>query len=308
MMNGKLFVMGAPAVIFDSLEPEWQARLEYVDSFLQFPKGRWRQLTRWLVVGRLPLPRRCLYAWFPQQGLDHLLQATAADRVLLYECANYRMLKAVRQLLPRTTVCFIYYCNPIRTLFGHPERELAAIARLGFRLSTFDPDDARRYGLELTGQYFCHPARLPEGRAATTDCFFCGLPKDRQATLDRLRRRLEEAGLVCDFIIPTTAGEKIGYDEYLRRLSRARCVVDICQQGQRGLTRRPLEALFYDKKLITDNPMIRTYDFYNPENILIFGEDSADALKAFVRQPLSPVPRAVKDRYDVRQWLRRYME
>ena len=84
-MNGKLYILGAPPCIFSGLTPELQQRMEYVDNFLHFPQEKWKQLTHALLVGRLPLPRPVLYTWFSRKGLDHLLQATAADRVLLYE-------------------------------------------------------------------------------------------------------------------------------------------------------------------------------------------------------------------------------
>lgn len=304
-MNGKLYILGAPPCIFSGLAPELQQRMEYVDNFLHFPKEKWKQLTHALLVGRLPLPRPVLYTWFSRKGLDHLLQATAADRVLLYEGTNWRTLRAIKSLLPAATRCFIYYCNPIRSIFRRPEQELAAIARLGYRLSTFDPEDAARYGLTLTGQYFRYPeGPLPEEK---TDCFFCGLPKDRAEELEQLRRLLVSNGWQCRFIIPQRNEQRISYADYLSQLATSRCVIDICQKDQVGLTRRPLEALFYGKKLITNNPKIQEYDFYNSKNIFIFGKNSTDGLNDFLRQPIEPVPTNVKDKYDINGWIRHYL-
>ena len=303
-MNGKLYIIGAPPAIFSGLTPDLQARMEYVDNFLHYPKERWRQLARGLLVGRAPLPRRFLCSCL--KGLDHLLQATAADSVLLYEGTNLRILRALKTLLPPETRCHVYYCNPIRTVFRHPEQELSAIARLGYRLSTFDPEDARRYHLELTGQYF----RYPEGPlpSPTSDCFFCGLPKDRAGELHCLRALLEAGGWKCDFVIPTDNQQKISYTEYLQRLAASRCVVDICQKGQAGLTRRPLEALFYGKKLITNNEKIMGYDFYNSKNVFIFEKDLTDCLNDFLRQPMEPVPMTIKNKYDINGWIRHYLQ
>ena len=304
-MNGKLYIIGAPPAIFSGLTPELQQRMEYVDNFLHFPTGKWKQLTHGLLVGRVPLPRHVLYTWFSRRGLDHLLQATAADRVLLYEATNIRVLRVLRSLLPAATPCYIYYCNPIRTIFRRPEQELAAIARLGFHLSTFDPDDARQYHLELTGQYF----RYPQGPLPPPDhdCFFCGLPKDRADELEQLRTLLEGNGWKCRFIIPKCNEQKISYSDYLSQLASCRCVIDICQKDQSGLTRRPLEALFFGKKLITNNAKIREYNFYNPKNVFIFEKNSTDGLNDFLRQPTVPVPTAVKDKYDINGWIRQYL-
>ena len=61
---------------------------------------------------------------------------------------------------------------------------------------------------------------------------------------------------------------------------------EIVQPGQGGLTIRTLEALFYNKKLITNNESITEYDFYNADNIFIYKEQDCniDALKSFLKK------------------------
>lgn len=307
-MSGKLYVMGAPRYIFDGLHPELQQRIEYVSSFLNFPKSKWKQITRYLVVGRIPLPKQVLYLWFSAQELNHLLQADAYDRILLYECCNVRALRTIKTLLPKQTVCYIYYCNPIHTIFRQPEKQLKQIHQLGFRLSSFDPHDASKYHLDSAGQYFCYPHDDNTPPAPSSDCFFCGLPKDREEDLLLLRQTMEAGGLKCNFIIPKLPAEKITYPEYLRQLSASRCVVDICQQNQTGLTRRPLEALFYQKKLITNNPHIKEYNFYNPANILILQETpNIRQIKEFMARPMAEIPESIRRQYDINQWIDQFL-
>lgn len=139
-----------------------------------------------------------------------------------------------------------------------------------------------------------------------TDCFFCGLPKDRAAELARLSDVLRAAGCTCDFVMPERAEEHLVGEQYYSRLREARCVVDIVQSHQHGLTKRPLEALFYGKKLITNNPCVRHEAFYDSHNVFILGEDDDRRLAAFVREPPRPVARSIMDRYDVNLWIRRF--
>ena len=216
-----------------------------------------------------------------------------------------RVLRAIRPYLPQGVPCYIYYCNPVSTTFRHPAEELQAIRALGYRLTSFDPCEAERYGMECTGQYFRYPARRTD--EISSDCFFCGLPKDRAGLLHDLRTRLESEGMRCDFVIPRTPSEKLTYPRYLDRLARTRCVIDICQRGQTGLTRRPLEALFYDKKLLTNNPQIAAYDFYRPQNVFILGKDPIDRLRTFMESPLAEVPESIRASYDVNEWIRHYL-
>ena len=300
-----LYVISPPREIFEGIRPEVKQHIVMQPDFLRYPSGRFKGITRSLLAGRIPLPKRILYYWFPKKYFDRIIHAEAGDAILIYEACNVRVLRAIRPYLPEGVPCYIYYCNPVGTTFRRPAEELQAIRALGYRLTSFDPCEAERYGMACTGQYFRYPEHQPDN--IDSDCFFCGLPKDRAGTLQRLRTRLEAEGLTCDFVIPRTPAEKLTYPQYLDRLARTRCVIDISQKGQTGLTRRPLEALFYGKKLLTDNPEIARYDFYCPQNVFILGKDPEEQLRAFIESPLAEVPETVRAAYDVNEWIRHYL-
>lgn len=300
-----LYVISPPREIFEGIRPEVKQHIVMLPDFLRYPSGRFKGITRSLLAGRIPLPKRILYYWFPKKYFDRIIHAEAGDAILIYEACNVRVLRAIRPYLPEGVPCYIYYCNPVGTTFRRPAEELQAIRALGYRLTSFDPCEAERYGMACTGQYFRYPEHQPDN--IDSDCFFCGLPKDRAGTLQRLRTRLEAEGLTCDFVIPRTPAEKLTYPQYLDRLARTRCVIDISQKGQTGLTRRPLEALFYGKKLLTDNPEIVRYDFYRPQNVFILGKDPEEQLRAFIESPLAEVPETVRAAYDVNEWIRHYL-
>ena len=300
-----LYVISPPREIFEGIRPEVKQHIVMQPDFLRYPSGRFKGITRSLLAGRIPLPKRILYYWFPKKYFDRIIHAEAGDAILIYEACNVRVLRAIRPYLPEGVPCYIYYCNPVGTTFRRPAEELQAIRALGYRLTSFDPCEAERYGMAYTGQYFRYPEHQPDN--IDSDCFFCGLPKDRAGTLQCLRTRLEAEGLTCDFVIPRTPAEKLTYPLYLDRLARTRCVIDISQKGQTGLTRRPLEALFYGKKLLTDNPEIARYDFYRPQNVFILGKDPEEQLRAFIESPLAEVPETVRAAYDVNEWIRHYL-
>jgi hypothetical protein len=300
-----LYVVSPPREIFEGIRPEVKQHIVMLPDFLRYPSGRFKGITRSLLAGRIPLPKRILYYWFPKKHFDRIIHAEAGDAILIYEACNVRVLRAIRPYLPEGVPCYIYYCNPVGTTFRRPAEELQAIRALGYRLTSFDPCEAERYGMACTGQHFRYPEHQPDN--IDSDCFFCGLPKDRAGTLQRLRTRLEAEGLTCDFVIPHTPAEKLTYPQYLDRLARTRCVIDISQKGQTGLTRRPLEALFYGKKLLTDNPEIARYDFYRPQNVFILGKDPEEQLRAFIESPLAEVPESVRAAYDVNEWIRHYL-
>ena len=67
-----------------------------------------------------------------------------------------------------------------------------------------------------------------------------------------------------------------------------------------------MEALFLEKKLITNNKDIKNYDFYNPSNIFILGENNIEDIKEFINKPYEKVEQKIIDYYDFEQWLSRF--
>ena len=95
----------------------------------------------------------------------------------------------------------------------------------------------------------------------------------------------------------------INYSQNLENVRNSKCVLDIVQRGQSGLTLRPIEALLNSKKLITDNVAVERYDFYDPRNIFILGKDDESRIKEFVDSPFVEVPELVIEKYEFGNWL-----
>lgn len=93
------------------------------------------------------------------------------------------------------------------------------------------------------------------------------------------------------------------YDVMLEIFAQSRCIIDIAHPGQTGLSMRPFEAMAVKSKLITTNQMIRSYDFYDGNNIYI-----ADPKKIqmppddFLDAPYRDVPEEIYCRYSVASW------
>ncbi len=61
--------------------------------------------------------------------------------------------------------------------------------------------------------------------------------------------------------------DKMEYKEYLQRLDKSKCLLDVLQGESRGFTLR-VEALVYGKKLITTNSEILNAPFYDARQFL----------------------------------------
>lgn len=162
----------------------------------------------------------------------------------------------------------------------------------GISMSTYDPGDSRKYGIELTyGQEFPRSyilAKLP----IEYDVFYVGADKGRGDYLVELRNKMEAMGLKTKFIITKDGrlsrnkeyySRRISYSETLEYDRKSRAIINIIMPGQEGPTRRDFEAIFLKCKLITNNRNIKDFDFYEKENVFIIGEDDFFRLPAFVR-------------------------
>lgn len=93
--------------------------------------------------------------------------------------------------------------------------------------------------------------------------------------------------------------------EVEERILSSGILLDIQKEDQQGLSFRVFEALGYDKKLITSNKDVVTYDFYNPANILIIDKNDPVIPEAFLHTPYEPVPEEIKNKYRRDQWINR---
>lgn len=140
------------------------------------------------------------------------------------------------------------------------------------------------------------------------DFCFVGKDKGRMALLNRIKQETEQLGYKTHIEIQgikkvkprrgTQSGRTLCYTDYLNKQLNCRCIIDINQPDQQGLTLRPLEALLYEKKLLTNNQNIREEAFFHPDNIfLIKDETDYSAIKTFMDKPYTKVAPQLVNQY-----------
>ena len=87
---------------------------------------------------------------------------------------------------------------------------------------------------------------------------------------------------------------------------RARCLLEWTQAKQTGLTIRSLEALFFDKKLITNNPWVKQQAFYHPARAFILGQEDLEQITDFLAAPMLPIANDEPTRHDFAHWVRQF--
>lgn len=99
--------------------------------------------------------------------------------------------------------------------------------------------------------------------------------------------------------------KKICHKDLPKHYKNSKALLDLTRENQHGLSFRVFEAMALEKKIITDNVIIKNYDFYNPNNILILDETCSNLTKDFFDQPYEKVPNEIYQYYTLDSWVDR---
>lgn len=147
---------------------------------------------------------------------------------------------------------------------------------------SYDRQDADKYNLGFHNTVFSK-IKFENNSSEESDVFFIGQNKGRLPLLNELYNKLTSVGLKCKFILIDVPEEerlgignieyidkKVPYKDILSYVENTKCLLEILQPGAVGITYRTLEAIAYDKKLLTNNNSISDTGLYDPKNVIIF--------------------------------------
>lgn len=231
--------------------------------------------------------------------------------------------------------------NLIQLLRQHTHHALAAYQWDGFdrhpeivhyvnlfdRFFVFDYNDIIHHDelplLGITNFYFdMHQVQKKEGKHNTA--YFVGSHiQERIEPIILCARALTDLGVNLRFIIATrkTKHKKCYKNEKITFIDRAfdfgtnldnvigaDILLDFVNPVHQGLSFRIFEALYYQKKLITNNLAIKHYDFYHPDNIFVWDGHDLSGLAEFLSCPVQPVDHAVVEKYAFGNWIKNILD
>ena len=97
--------------------------------------------------------------------------------------------------------------------------------------------------------------------------------------------------------------EKLPFTKLYDIYSDSKCVVDVENPGQHGLTMRTIEIIGLKRKLITTNSDIVHYDFYNSNNILVIDRNNPVVDMNFFDKPYQDLTEDIYEKYSLRRWI-----
>jgi hypothetical protein len=199
------------------------------------------------------------------------------------------------------------------------------------RVLTFDKGDAAEHNFDFRPLFYLdlYSAIRQEATPINYDlCFMGTVHSDRYSIVKGVKEWCDANELRCYFYLymqnktfyyvnkltkknGDPSIEEISFTkrsaaEIVDVVRSSRAVLDIQHFKQTGLTMRTLETLGAGKKLITTNPDVREYDFYDRGRVMTIDRSNpAAALNLeFFREEDSKVSDAVIDSYSIGSWLK----
>lgn len=182
---------------------------------------------------------------------------------------------------------------------------------------SFDRNDCKKYGMYFGDTYYFPPDEN-NNEKNNKSVFYVGINRPgRKELLNRLGNYLKANGLKYSFnltalptdspAVQTQYSPRMRYEEIIEEIIKSESILDLNRANQSGMTLRPMEALFFKRKLITNNENIVNYYIYDERNTYIIKNDDFKGLADFLKTPYFEDEKNKKKReiYSFKEWLHR---
>ncbi len=208
-----------------------------------------------------------------------------------------------------------WYWNPVKKTIS-PDKIPNEIEIWSY--SKADIEKYKIYNIRYNTQFF-FDCLVPQKKYfdIKTEVFFLGRIKHREDMLDSCIKLLRRYNIKTKAYVVADERHKISkhefqfvdemnYDAVLQEVATSRALLDLYLDNQAGLSLRVMEALFFNKKLITNNINIDKFDFYSAANIFIIGKDNEKNLEYFIYSECKEICWDIKCKYLYSSWLQRF--
>jgi len=163
-------------------------------------------------------------------------------------------------------------------------RDLKFVRKNYDMLISMDAADCRNYGIQyLPNTFWIDKKKIPS--KPESDVVFIGNDKGRLKELIEVYQVLMGQGLDCQFFISSEKCNKnetipqgihritkMDYVDYLGYVKNSKCILEIVMNHQQGSTLRALEAVFFNKMLISNNKYIKSESYYQRNLMYIYNK------------------------------------
>lgn len=230
-----------------------------------------------------------------------------ADTVIIFATNRYDFIEYLADNFPNVRI-IVWYWNPVFICF-----EPAKLKRKNIEYWSFDKEDCEKYDLKFNTTFYFDNIELDKSQSVKFDVVFLGADKKRKMLLEKINKYLTEKKFKTLFHIVPDKGQPnpqnikpIQYSDYLKLVSKSKCILDYMQNGQSGNTVRLMESIFFGKKLITNDKNIIKERFYDPANIFVLDHDNFENIGDFINSPYKLINQELVNYFDFSNWLNRF--
>ncbi|MEO9077662.1 MAG: hypothetical protein ABI263_10240 [Gelidibacter sp.] len=183
---------------------------------------------------------------------------------------------------------------------------------------SFEPSDCKAFGFKFITNFIYEleePSNTRDLPLKHTVFNITSYDRKRFPILLKIAKVLKKQKNVFKIIVKTSKPipsndfieiieNPISLEDVKLYIKQSACMLDLgVVEKHKGLTFRVFEAIGYHKKIITNNPEIATYDFYNPQNILIIDEHNIAIPNSFLNSSYVPISDEIIRKYTLETWV-----
>ena len=211
-------------------------------------------------------------------------------------------------LQKHTQMLISYYFDAVTNIPGMREK-------ISFfdEVYSFEKSDVRNFNLKFISNFIPFDKKLNE--QPSNSVFNISSFDKRFPVLEAIARQLQHLDHPYSIMVKTQKAIQSNYvtivENYLSHhqvremIKAAGILLDIQKRNQEGLSFRVFEALGAGKKLITTNPEVKNYDFYDPNNILVISKKEPIIPREFLENSYRDVPEEIIGKYRRSSWISR---
>ncbi|MDR6846395.1 hypothetical protein [Flavobacterium granuli] len=225
------------------------------------------------------------------------------DTIIVFATNRIDHIEYIKKHSPNIRL-ILWYWNPVEKMINP-----MTFAKDLCELWSYDKVDCLKYNMQYNNTFFFKEIEI-DNNDKEFDLLFLGFDKGRRLSIEELKKQMiiyEVKGYY--HIVPDIGNAKndspkpMNYSNYLKLVSMSKCILDLMPNENNGMTLRPMEALFFKRKLITNFIAIKDEPFYDSKNIFILGIDDFSRIKQFIDSDYNEIDYKIMKEYEFKNWL-----
>lgn len=234
------------------------------------------------------------------------------------------ILKQFRVCFPKAKLC-LYLFDSVKNIPG-------IVSKFKFfdSVLSFDIKDCKQFpGLKLRPLFFGDQFRKSGEKQSDYQydiCFIGTIHSDRFRIIRMIQNIANMNGLKCFWFLylqshfiyyfywilkrefhgvpkSTFSFSQMKSSDVADIIKKSRVILDVQHPKQTGLTMRTIEMIGMNKRIVTTNPAILEYDFYNSENIIVIDRKDIKIDLVSLKKEFTPIPNDIYEKYSLPYWI-----